>query len=157
MLSVGGAILYEANHIDGKRDNAGHSDKAIYLATKLLIPPAEVPLVLETLDKKIDELDKQVDIYSATSVDQLRTIRKTVHDNALRSAEADKFARALFAKMGIIFDSADQLNLGIGADGTMTDTPARTARAKEDIDPAIADHTLHAGGRQPNGHDKTAA
>lgn len=124
MLSVGAAILNEASHIDGKRDNAKHADKAIYLAKTLQIPPVEVPLVLETLDKKIGELDKQVNTYSATDADRLRVIRKTTHDNARHSAEADQFARLMFAKLGMDFDSESQLNF-LGADGTLTDMPAR--------------------------------
>lgn len=134
MLSVGVAILNESSHINGKHDNSKRAEMALYLANTLEIPPAEVPLVLDTVDKQIVELDKQVDIYSATDADHMRAIRRSVYANAMRSAEADRFARALFAKMGMNFDS-DQFDL-IGADDTMTGVSDRTRT--EEINPAFA-------------------
>ena len=155
LASVGLAILNSVSHIDGKRDNTEHFDNAIFLAKTLQISPAEVPLVLETLDKKIVALDKQVDTYSAADADHLRGIRKTVYDNAHASAEADQFARSLFSQLGLHFDSDGQLDLGIGADGTMTGVPDRT-RA-EDIDPAFVQGASLQGDHRSNGRDKTVA
>lgn len=147
MFSVGAAILHEVSHVDGKRDNAEHSQMAIYIAKNLLIPPAEVPLVLQTLDKKIVALDKQVDTYSAADADSIRTIRKTVHLNARASAETDQFARAMFAQLGMDFDSDfdNQLVLGIGADGTMSSVPNRTTNVPTPgAGKMTDDHVVHA-------------